>query len=263
MRRRVWPGALRGLTLALALGAMDAPAAATAQAPAPYIYVVTITAKLDRMQDFQTYERQINEARRRTGDPRSVYVYQVAAGGPVNRFHVVIPFDDLAEIDSWPTVPDLLVAGFGEEEGARIYAAGVAAEESVQVAVQVLQPDWTGGSALTPSGTSLTHLVTTRVHPSRRADYEAFLAALKAAEDEHGVRRIRRNITMGELFTYTSVSQSDGWTDVRAAPGPGQLIREEYGEAMGGRLLAGADAAIVSRTIEVLRYREDLSYEAN
>jgi hypothetical protein len=251
---------LRSLLLGAVLVA-SAAAPLTAQEPAQYLYVVTLTPKLDQLGAFEDFERQIAEARRRTGDTRSVYVHQVTAGGPINRFHVVIPFGDFSELESWPSVPALLAAGFGEREGARIYQAGIATEESVEIAVQVLQPEYTSSAVSASSGASITHLVTTRINPQRVGDYDAFLSALSAAEEKRGIRRIRRAVTMGDLYTYTAVSQSEGWADVRATPGPGALIVEDLGDEMGERLLAQADAAVVGRTIEVLRYREDLSYQ--
>jgi len=118
----------------------------SAQAPAQYIYVATITVEFGRIQDFEEYEHQIQEARRRVGDPRSVSAYQMQAGGAPNRFDVVIPFDDLSELDSWPSVPALLESAYGQRDGARIYAEGSATIESVEYVIQALQPDHSSGN---------------------------------------------------------------------------------------------------------------------
>jgi hypothetical protein len=235
----------------------------SAQAPARYIYVATVTAKFGQLQEFLEYERQIQEARGRTSDRRSVSVHQMQVGGAPNRFHVVIPVGDLSEMDSWQSVPDLLISAFGQRDGSRIYAEGTSTLESVEYAVHVLQPDHSSGSGVSVSGATLTSLVTTRVRPEMADDYAAYLVALKVAEDKRGIRRTRRNVTFGDLFTYTSVSQATGWSTLRSDPGPAAVIIDEFGEEVGGTLLAKANAAVVSRTIEVLRLREDLSYAPN
>jgi hypothetical protein len=239
---------------------LAAPAPSAAQTPSPYLFVATITAKFGQIQDFVEYEHQIQEARRRTSDPRSVSAYQMQAGGPPNRFDVVIPFDDLSDLDSWPSVPELLQSAYGERDGARIYAEGSATIESVDYAVHVFQPDWSSGSNLSPAGATLTQLVTTRVRPELASDYGAYLAALKVAEDKRGIRRIRSNVTLGQLSTYTSVNQAASWAGLRADAAPPVVVRQEYGEEIGGTLLAKANAAVMSRTIVVFRLREDLSY---
>jgi len=251
------------LALVAAAAALLAPGGTQAQAPSQYLYVAKITVKFGQLQEFMEYEHQIQEARRRTNDPRTVSVHQIQVGGAPNQFHVVIPISNLAELDSWPSVPDLLTTAFGQRDGARIYADGTATLESVEYAIQVLQPDYSSGANIDVSGATFTSLVTTTVRPGMSEDYTAYLAALKVAEDKRGIRRIRRNVTIGDLFTYTSVSQAAGWATLRADPGPPAVVMDEYGEEVGGSLLAKANAAVVSRTIEVLRLREDLSYRPN
>lgn len=264
MRRAM--GALRAVVAATALGMVAGlahPSGVSAQQPARYLWVATIQAKFGQVPDFIEYERQIQEARRRTGDPRTVSVYQLQTGGPPNRFDAVIGFNDLSEMDSWPSVTDLLTRAFGERDGARIYAEGTAALESVDYSVHVLHPEHSSGSNRPVSGTTLTNLVTTRVRPELADDYNAFLSALKVAEDKRGIRRGRRTVTLGELSTYTAVNQASDWATLRADPGPPAVIIDEYGEAVGGTLLAKASAAVISRTIQVFRLREDLSYSPN
>lgn len=251
----------RSLVFAAVLVAVAAPQRASAQAR--YIFVATVMAEFGRLADFIEYEGRIREARRRTNDPRSVSVYQIQAGGPPNRFDVVITFGDISEMDSWPSVPELLVSAYGERDGARIYAEGSATIESVDYVVQVLHPEWSSGAGAALSGTQLTQLVTTRIRPDLADDYGAFLSALKVAEDKRGIRRTRRNVTLGELFTYTAVSQASSLSLLRSDPGPPAVVVDEYGEELGGSLLARADAAVVDRTIQIFRLREDLSYAPN
>lgn len=253
--------ALTGPCAAVALATLlAAPTRSAAQAPAQYLWVARITAKLGHVEEWAAFEKQIQEARRRTGDPRSVSVYQLQTGGPANLFHAVIAFDDLSQLDSWPSVPELLQAAYGERDAARMYAEGTATEESVEIEIHALEPQFSSGAAVDPSGTTMVQLVTTRVRPALADDYDAFLSALKMAEDERGIRRVRRSVAMGDLFTQTAVNQATGWSDVRADPGPVAVVIDEYGEDVGGTLLSKANAAVVSRSIEVLRLREDLSY---
>lgn len=256
----------RSVLRMLAIGALGWTATvpgASAQEPAQYLSIVELTVKIDGLLDFATYEQRLTEARRRIGYPHPVSVYQMASGGPVNRFHVVTPFDELSEMDGWPTIPGLLDQVYGESEGSRIYAEGVATLESVEYSVHVLQPDFSSGASRSWPANTMVQLVTTRVDAARSDDYTAFLAALKVAEDRAGLRRVRRTVTVGDQFTHTAVTQANNWSDIRADAAPPVVLREEYGESTSARLLAGANAAVLSRTIEVLRLREELSYQPN
>ena len=156
-------------------------------APANYLFVVTIEAKTDQRAAFEAYEQQIAEAQRMAGDARTVTIYQTRLGGPITRYRVVIPFRDYREMDSWPSVPELLTRAYGERDGARILAEGTA-------------------------------------------------------------------------FVHYAVRQFDDYADIGTWPGPPTLLQEELGREVGAQVLALANAAVRSRTLELIEVREDLSY---
>lgn len=245
----------------LALGPMLVvqTAAAAQSSPSRYLYVITITVDPAQRSAFETYETQVQEARKRTGDRRSVIVYQTRLGGPNNQYRAVIPFDDYQEMDAWPTIPDLLSTAFGERDGAKIRAEGSAAITSVVTEVSILQPDFSGGVGR-PGGGRFSQVVTTEIDPALSDDYTGFLRAVKAIEDARGIRTVRRTNSMGRGFVHYAVRQFDAYADIGTNQGPPALLAEELGEEVGARILARADAAVRSRSFELLEVREDLSY---
>jgi hypothetical protein len=233
---------------------------AVAQTPPQFLSVVRVEVRPGELGSWESYQRQMVDAQRRVGDQRPVSRFQTWSGGPVGLFHVVLPFQEFSEIDDWRSLPELLREAYGDDEGMRILGAGAALEASVETVVHVLRPELSSGLNQDASGLPILQLVTTEVDPARLADYEAFLRALAAAEDERGIRRIRRVSTTGELYRYSAVEQFSSFADFRASPGPEPLMIDVYGEVLGRNLLDRANAAVRSREILVLRLREDLSY---
>jgi hypothetical protein len=245
------------LTAALTLGGTVALSAQSGASQ--YLYVVTLDARPDMISEFENHQRQIAEARRRVGDQRTVYVYQTRTGGPVTRFRVVLRFDDYAELDSWPRVPELLARAYGAEEGARMAAEGLGYAAAPETRVNALQPDHTSGTAADPTAAPFIQVVTTVVDPALESDYRAFLVGLKASEDARGLSTIRRTSAMGEMFTYYASRLAPSYGELMQRPPPGQHLEEDQGRA-GVWLIERANAAVRSRTIEVIQLREDLSY---
>ena len=100
---------LRAVIIILALVGMAAPFAAAQNAPTNFLNVLTITVDSGKTVDFENFARKVQEAGGEIGDPRTVLIYQRRLGGPINEYLAVIGFDDWAEMDSWPTVPEMLV----------------------------------------------------------------------------------------------------------------------------------------------------------
>lgn len=235
------------------------PLASAQQAPAEYLFVVTITVEPGQGPVFEEYERRLRDARERTGDDRSVSVYQNRMGGPLNQYRIVIGFDDYAEVESWPTIPELLTEAYGEDEGERIRAAGAAAIAAVDNQVRAFQRPFSSGLDIVGEGRFF-QVVTTEVDMALTRDYEAMLESLKAAEDQRGVRRIRRAGGMGAASVYTVARQLESLGDLFDGASPPQLLREVHGEGAGQGIWDRAQAAVLHRTIEVIELREDLSY---
>jgi hypothetical protein len=249
-------------TVLLAASTLAAgPVLVSAQsAPPQYIHVVRVEARLGELSRWEAYQRQLVEAQRRVGDHLAVTRFQSRMGGPINEFHVVIPFQDFSELDRWRGVPALLREAYGDEEGTRIRDEGNGLEVSVEIAVHALLPEFSSGMNKDVSGFPITQLVVTDVDPARTEDYQAFLGAVAKAEDARGIRRIRRLSTIGELNRYSSIEQFRSFAEFRTDPSPQALVLEEYGPVVGQSLLDGANAAIRRREILVFQVREDLSY---
>jgi hypothetical protein len=242
------------ILLLVALASVSAPSA-----PTRYLLVTTIEVRADQRTAFESYQKQIAEARRKTGETRTVRIYQTRLGGPPTRYRVVIPFQDHQEMESWPSLPELLTLAYGEREGARIMAAGNASIASAEAAVRVLRPEFSSGTGRAGGG-RFSQVVVTDIEPALAEDYAAFLRTVKTAEDIRGIRTVRRTNSMGPAFVHYAVRQFDEYSDVGTWPAPPALLREKLGHEASAQILARANAAVRSRSMELIEVREDLSY---
>jgi hypothetical protein len=98
-------------TLVVALGLVVAvvPFAAAQNAPSNFLNVLTITVHPGKVVDFENFARKVQEAGEEIGDPRTVQMFQGRLGGLTTQYLAVTLFNDWAEMDSWPTVPQMLV----------------------------------------------------------------------------------------------------------------------------------------------------------
>ncbi len=249
----------RTLFIAIAAALMAAPSARAQDAPANFLYVVLIDVHPGQAATYEDYVRQIQAAANQIGaTPSTVVVFQDMLGSSPNRYRAVIPFNDLSEIDSWQSVPQILVQAHGEDDAAEIIEEGAASIASIENVIRVLQPNATS-SAAPALGTRYSSVITTEVDPALAPDYNDFLQRLKVAEDNNGISRDRRVNFMGTSQTYTSVAGFDTFEQASGLPGALTLLQEEYGDQVGQRILERGQAAVRHRTFQVTQFREDLS----
>lgn len=249
----------RTLLLTLTALIVAVPAAEAQNAPANGLYVITATVRPERAAAYEDYIREVQAAAARVqATPNAVLVFQNVLGGPMNRYRFVIPMDDMADMDSWKTVPEIMIEAHGERNARQMMEAGSGAVLTMDNAIRALQPNYSSSSA-EALGTLYAEVITTEVDPTMTADYNDFLHSLKVAEENHGVRRDRRANAMGTLGTYTSVISFDTFEQRSKVPGALALLQAEYGEQAGQRIMDRGQAAVRGRTIEVIRLREDLS----
>ena len=120
-----------GLTFALCLAITTL---AIAQ-PAAYVQVTTITVKPSGVSDFEDYVKKIVAGANKIGAPQRVVAYQIGLGGPGFTYNFVIPFNKWEDMDSWPSIPQILTKAYGDAEGARILKSGRDAIEHTESAV--------------------------------------------------------------------------------------------------------------------------------
>ena len=222
--------------------------------PARFLEVVTVTVQPGTGQAWSEYRMRVNDAAGRLGDGRTMSVL----GGAPNRYKVVTSFNDYAEVESWRGPRELLREAFGEDEAARIVAPVEGIVTDVDITVRAYQPDFTGSPDAVSTGRYL-QLVTTTVEPYRSPDYAAMLRAVKTAEDSRGINRQRRTNAMGTSFTFTTSWRFESMAN-RGLPGPGVLLREQFGEEIAQGILDRANAAVQSRTFEIWEFRPELGY---
>ena len=253
---------LETLVVVVALVSVSAPSAEAQNTPADFLNVLTITVNSGKSEQFQEFAQAVREAREQAG-ARNVLVGQTRFGGPTNQYLVVRAFDDWGELDAGPTVPDMLADAYGEDDAMELLAKGNEAIAVAANAVRRYRPEFSSNASSPPLGSRYANLVVTEIDPAQQDAYELFLRSVKTAEDNAGVRRIRRTTAMGSAFTYTTVWQTDTLAQRARVPGPVSLLREEYGEERAHALIEGAQKAVLSRTFSVLEMRQDLSDPTN
>lgn len=88
--------------------------------------------------------RKVAQAIPAVKDPRRFTAYQTVAGN-MRTYWAVVPLDDIAEIDGFVPLPELLQRAFGAE-GALIYRTGMNALETMERQITVLRPELSNGA---------------------------------------------------------------------------------------------------------------------
>ena len=254
---------VRLLILVAAVIGMVAPFAAAQNSPANFLNVLTVTVNGGKAAQFENFAKRVRSAAEQIGNSQTVLIAQSRLGGPNNQYLVVIPFNEWDELDTAPSVAETLAEAFGDDEAMKIGAMGGEAIAMIENAVGRFRPEFSSNASAAPLGQRYAFLVTTEIDPAQQDAYELFLRSLKAAEDKAGIRRVRRTTAMGAAFRHTALWQVDSLAQGNSVPGPGTLLRDEYGTERAHAISEGARRAVRGRTFTVLELRPDLSSNLN
>ena len=101
---------------------------ATAQEPpSKFLYTVRISIQPHAVDQYEGFVKKLIEAAKKTGAPQQILGTQVAIGGEGTSYLFALPFNKWEDMDAWPSVQEMLVKAYGEDEGAKILRSGRAA----------------------------------------------------------------------------------------------------------------------------------------
>jgi cellobiose-specific phosphotransferase system component IIB len=229
--------------------------------PTEFIQIITTTARPNAVTEYEDYVKKIIAGANKIGAPQRVVAYQIAVGGPSFTYNFVIPFNKWEEMDSWPSIPQILTRAYGDAEGARILKSGRDAIEHSESAVFRIMRNLSTRPRVNDPPAAFVMVIRTEIEPGMSVSYERFLSKLKAAqEQEQGTRTVNRSVSvLGPALTYlaayffTKHADRDNWA---AVP---DLLRKTYGDADGQELLEGSLRAVRKRDTFIQSYRPDLS----
>ena len=229
--------------------------------PTEFIQIITTTVRSNGVTDYEDYVKQIIAGANKIGAPQRVLVYQVGLGGPSFTYNIIIPFNKWEEMDSWPSIAQVLTAAYGDAEAARILKSGRDAIEHSESAVFRTLRNLSTRPRLNDPPAPFVMVVRTEIDPAMSVSYENYLSKLKAAQEkEPGNRAVNRSVSvLGSGVTYLSANffskhaERDNWTAVT------DLMKKTYGDAEGQRLSEGSLRAVRKREIFIQSYRPDLS----
>lgn len=229
--------------------------------PAQFIQVVTVTVKSESVADYEDYVKKIQAAANKIGAPQRVFASQVILGGPGFTYSFVLPFNKWGEVDTWPTIPEMLSKAYGDAEAAKILKAGRAAIDRSRSEVFRLLGDLSTRPKVFDPPPAFTFLVRTEVKPEMASAYELYLAKLKAAQEQlpNAPTANRRVSLQGQASTYVTATPFNKHSERDAWPSPGEALRKAYGEAEASHILETSLRCVSNREFLVLAYRPDLS----
>jgi uncharacterized Zn-binding protein involved in type VI secretion len=99
-----------GRTIVEYVPALSNPPTAAAPAPGPYVYHVEATLKPGHTIEARDLAAQIAAAYNKNAKAPKYWGYMTAAG-LAETYHVFLPFNKYADIDSWPTTGEILAGG--------------------------------------------------------------------------------------------------------------------------------------------------------
>jgi hypothetical protein len=225
-----------------------------------YVQVTTITVKPSGVSDFEDYIKKINAGATKIAAPGQTYFFAMGRGGRSFTYFAVNPFDKWSELDTRPSIPEILIKAYGEIEGGRLLKAGRANIEGVETSVSRVLPDL---SSPPTSEKPAAHVRVVMIDVKRgtNASWEAYLAKLKAAQDKgpNAPHVIRHVSVLGTANQYSGVYFFDKYAEADGMPTPQETLRRVYGDAEAKLLEETAQQCINSLHSEVLDFRSDLS----
>lgn len=103
------------------------------------------------------------------------------------------------------------------------------------------------------------------VHPGQVGDFEDYLKKIQAARTKIGLPHeaiVYQTVMGGSPFTYHSVTPFTSWEQMDAFPSVLATLTKALGEIEAAKLLKVGRSAIADVTIEIYRFRLDLSTNA-
>jgi hypothetical protein len=250
------------LSLPCVLALPDTGAAQSQNAqPAEYIYVFTVTAKPGAVPAYESFIKKVAAGAEKIGAAQHWMTWMVTIGGPSRTYNIVLPFQKWSEVDSWPTVPQILTRAYGEAEGKRILAVGGAASENSETSVLRLLPGLSSRPEAFNARAGYLHLFVTDVEPGMVPAWEGYLARIKAAQEKSPQYPsvVRRVAVLGASNTYATAVAFSKFADRDGWPSNMDLLRDAYGQAQADSLNAVRLRSTRNARQMVLKYRPELS----
>jgi hypothetical protein len=248
--------------LAISTLAIAQPAAQPGAPPYSFVQVATITVKPSAILEFESSIKKINAGAVKIGVSPS-NVYAMGRGGSSFTYVSTVFFAKWAELDSRPSVIEILNKAYGEAEGMKIGNAGRSAIESVSTVVLRVLPELSSAPSTTNPFAHV-RVTTIGVKPGTGGKWEAYLAKIKAAQDKAGGSLPVNRLTaaLGPANSYTAVYFFNKYAQLDGSPSVGETLRKVYGEGEARLLEEAAASCMVSLTTHVEDYRADLSHPA-
>ena len=229
--------------------------------PSEFIQIITTTVRPGAVTEYEDFVKAIIAGANKIGAPQRAVAYQVGVGGPSFTYNIVLPFNKWEDMDSWPSIQQILTRAYGDAEGARILKSGRDAIDHSESAVFRTLRNLSTRPRFNDPPAPFVMVVRTEIDPAMSVSYERYLSKVKAAqEQEPGTRTVNRSVSvLGSGVTYLAANffsknaERDNW------PAVPDLMRKTYGDADGQKLTDESLRAVRKRDIFIQNYRPDLS----
>lgn len=241
--------------------AVLSPLSAQQSAPvAEYVAVTNVTVRPGGFAEFEDYAKKVQAAATKIGLKQRVDAYQVAQGGSIYSYDFVSTHATLAELDSVPSVPSMLLKAYGEIEGNKLLRAGRAQVASTETFVVRMRSEFST-KPKGVAGVPFVQLVRAEIDPAMLTQYEDYLTKVKAAGDKHAgaPTAIRHSSVFGQSNVFISALPFATYAEREKWPSPLAILTAAYGEAEARQLQETARRAQKRLDIWVVAYRRDLS----
>jgi len=229
--------------------------------PVQFVQIITTTVRSNAVTEYEDYVKKIMAGAAKIGAPQRVVAYQVGLGGPGFTYNFVFPFNKWEEMDSWPSIPQILTRAYGDSEGTRILKSGRDAIAHTESAVFRHVRNLSTRPRFNDPPAPFVMVVRTEIEPGMSVSYERFLSKLKAAqEQEQGTRSVNRLVSvLGPALTYMGANFFSKHADRDNWAATADLLRKTYGDADGDEILEASLRAVRKRDTYIQSYRPDLS----
>ena len=221
------------------------------------------SVRLDRLEAYGEKLRQLAERAWAKKEAASWNAFQTAIG-ELGNFYFAVAAQDWKEIRKRGTAEELVLRLFGEKDGRQWLGETAACLQSATQTISVDRPDlsYTQGEPVVRAPFAM--VTVARVRPGAQEGFEEFLRktaeAIPKVDDRW--RLATRQVVLGNLREYRSVSPLQDLGQIDTLLPPERLLTQVFGAAEGGMLYRSGIAAIEHVERRILALRPDLSNPA-
>jgi hypothetical protein len=244
------------------LAAVVTLASPTLSQEPPYerLQITIVDVKPAAVVEFEDYVKKINATVVKTGaEPKLSTAYQVVRGGSPYRYLAVSVFNKWEELDAWSSFAQLMTKAYGDVEGGRLLRAFRATLESVRTDVLRVRK---GMNTYRPAADGMPRpliwVIQTTVKPTRIAEFESYVAKVKAAQEKTTFPPVIRHVSvLGDANVYYSTAYLNSYAELDAMPQ--DILKNAVGEGEFEVLSDMLRRSIAASETFVLALRPDLS----